>query len=254
MRAGRRYTLASFASAKALVLVFTANHCPTAQAYEDRIRSSRPITKIAARRSCSSRRTTPLAVRLDELGYTDLGDTCDDMKMRARPLVNFPTSTTARRKRCRSATGAATPHVFVFDRERKLRFSGRIDDHENPAKTTTADARAAIDAMLAAAGAGRDDRTLVARSSGRTSAPRSRRATGPGQRSRSRDDRREGRASARATRAARSCASSTCGPPGAAHASSSSPTSSRSTGSTGGGSSRSPTCSWRPGAGPSLCG
>jgi cytochrome oxidase Cu insertion factor (SCO1/SenC/PrrC family) len=34
---GKRYTLASFDKAKVLVLVFTANHCPTAQAYEDRI-------------------------------------------------------------------------------------------------------------------------------------------------------------------------------------------------------------------------
>jgi thiol-disulfide isomerase/thioredoxin len=43
----------------------------------------------------------------------------------------------------------ATPHVFVFDAERKLRYAGRVDDNENPAKATTADARAAIEAVLA---------------------------------------------------------------------------------------------------------
>jgi cytochrome oxidase Cu insertion factor (SCO1/SenC/PrrC family) len=34
---GRRYSLKDFASAKILVVVFTCNHCPTAQAYEERI-------------------------------------------------------------------------------------------------------------------------------------------------------------------------------------------------------------------------
>ena len=43
----------------------------------------------------------------------------------------------------------ATPHVFVFDRERKLRFAGRVDDGENPAKVTVSDARNAIEAVLA---------------------------------------------------------------------------------------------------------
>jgi thiol-disulfide isomerase/thioredoxin len=43
----------------------------------------------------------------------------------------------------------ATPHVFVFDAERKLRFAGRLDDNEDPAKAKSADARAAIEAVLA---------------------------------------------------------------------------------------------------------
>ena len=56
---GKRYTLASFAGAKVLVLVFTANHCPTAQAYEGRIEQSpRRLRGPWRRRSCSSRRTT----------------------------------------------------------------------------------------------------------------------------------------------------------------------------------------------------
>src|SRR5262249_6105397 len=43
----------------------------------------------------------------------------------------------------------ATPHAFVFDAERKLRFQGRIDDGENPAKVRTSDTRNAIEALLA---------------------------------------------------------------------------------------------------------
>ncbi len=43
----------------------------------------------------------------------------------------------------------ATPHVFVFDAARKLRYAGRVDDNENPAKAKTQDARDAIEAVLA---------------------------------------------------------------------------------------------------------
>lgn len=42
----------------------------------------------------------------------------------------------------------ATPHVFVLDAERKLRFAGRVDDNENQAKAKTRDTRDAIEALL----------------------------------------------------------------------------------------------------------
>ena len=43
----------------------------------------------------------------------------------------------------------ATPHVFVFDQERKLRYTGRMDDNpRNPGKETTHELRDAVDALL----------------------------------------------------------------------------------------------------------
>src|SRR5690606_3096456 len=80
---GKTYTLDDFADAKLLVLVFTCNHCPTAQAYEDRIQAlandyrDREVTLVAITPN------DPLALRLDELGYSDLGDTFEDTKLRA---------------------------------------------------------------------------------------------------------------------------------------------------------------------------
>ena len=148
---GRRYTLASFAGAKVLVFVFTANHCPTAQAYEERIErlhadfSSRGVQIVLVSPN------DPLALRLDEQGYSDLGDSLEDMKIRARDrgwafpyLYDGETEAMSRRY-----GPVATPHVFVFDAERRLRFVGRVDDGENPAKVTTRDARNAIEAVLA---------------------------------------------------------------------------------------------------------
>ena len=148
---GKRYTLASFAGAKVLVLVFTANHCPTAQAYEGRI--ERLHADFAGRgvQVVLVSPNDPLALRLDEQGYTDLGDTLADMKIRAKDRGwTFPYLYDGETEAMSRQYGpVATPHVFVFDAERRLRFVGRVDDGENPAKVTTSDARNAIEAVLA---------------------------------------------------------------------------------------------------------
>jgi thiol-disulfide isomerase/thioredoxin len=148
---GRRYTLASFASAKVLVLVFTANHCPTAQAYEGRIEKLHADFAGRGVQMALVSPNDPLALRLDEQGYTDLGDTLDEMKTRAKDRGwSFPYLYDGETESMSRQYGpVATPHVFVFDAERKLRFVGRVDDNENPAKATTHDARDAIEAVLA---------------------------------------------------------------------------------------------------------
>ncbi|HKB42816.1 MAG TPA: redoxin family protein [Chitinophagaceae bacterium] len=148
---GKIYTLASFSKAKILVIVFTCNHCPTAQAYEDRIiqltkdYSSKGVSVVAIMPN------DPNAVRLDELGYTDMGDSFAEMKLRAKQKkYNFPYLYDGKTETVAKAYGpVATPHVFIFDKERKLRYQGRIDDVEKPTKTANNfDTRNAIDALL----------------------------------------------------------------------------------------------------------
>jgi peroxiredoxin len=148
---GRRYTLASFAKAKVLVLVFTANHCPTAQAYEERIEKLHADFSPRGVQLVLVSPNDPLALRLDEQGYSDLGDTLADMKIRAKDRGwTFPYLYDGETEAMSRKYGpVATPHVFVFDAERRLRFVGRVDDNENPAKATTHDARNAIGAVLA---------------------------------------------------------------------------------------------------------
>jgi peroxiredoxin len=148
---GKRYTLASFAGARVLVLVFTANHCPTAQAYEGRIEKLHADFKDRGVQVVLVSPNDPLALRLDEQGYTDLGDTLDEMKVRAKDRGwTFPYLYDGETEAMSRQYGpVATPHVFVFDADRKLRFVGRVDDNENPAKAATHDARDAIEAVLA---------------------------------------------------------------------------------------------------------
>jgi peroxiredoxin len=147
---GRRYSLKSFASTPVLVVVFTCNHCPTAQAYEDRIQKLHDEYAGKGVALVAISPNDPKAVRLDELGYTDLSDSLDEMKVRARDKgFTFPYLYDGETQAVARQYGpVATPHVFVFDQARKLRFVGRVDDAENPDKIKVQDTRNAIEALL----------------------------------------------------------------------------------------------------------
>jgi thiol-disulfide isomerase/thioredoxin len=93
----------------------------------------------------------PNAIRLDELGYTDVSDSLDEMKIRsAYRHFNFPYLYDGDTQSVARAYGPkATPHVFIFDQERKLRYEGRVDSSQRESLVKTQDARNAIDALLA---------------------------------------------------------------------------------------------------------
>jgi thiol-disulfide isomerase/thioredoxin len=148
---GKMHCLKDYASAKVLVVIFTCNHCPTAQLYETRIKKlvadyqDRGVTFVAINPN------NPEAIRLDELGYTDLSDSFEDMKIRAAYRnFNFPYLFDGETQTVSRAYGpVATPHVFVFDSERKLRYDGRVDNNPREAEVTRQDARLALDRVLA---------------------------------------------------------------------------------------------------------
>jgi len=148
---GKTYSLSSFAKYKILVVVFTCNHCPTAQAYEDRIIKLTNDYHLKNVGIVAINPNDPSAIRLDELGYTDMSDTYAEMKLRAaQKKFNFPYLYDGATQSTAKAYGpVATPHVFIFDNERKLRYQGRIDDVEKPTKTPNSfDTRNAIDDLL----------------------------------------------------------------------------------------------------------
>ena len=148
---GKTYSLSSFKAARVLVLVFTCNHCPTAQAYEDRIIGLAKNYKSKGVDVVAIMPNDPQSIRLDELGYTDMGDSFEEMKRRAAEKhFNFPYLYDGKDEAVSLKYGPiATPHVFVFDKDRKLRYSGRVDDVEKPTKTPhTLDTRNAIEALL----------------------------------------------------------------------------------------------------------
>ena len=145
---GKDHTLAEFGKADVLAVLFTCNHCPTSQAYEDEViqmvRHYADARKSFALVAISS--NDPGALRPDEEAYSDVGDSLEDMKVRAkRKKFNFPYLYDGQTQRAGISYGAvATPHIFIFDKARKLRYVGAIGDRRR-----TPHARNAIDALLA---------------------------------------------------------------------------------------------------------
>ena len=147
----KTHCLKDDAASKVLVIVFTCNHCPTAQLYESRIKRlvsdyrNRGVAFVAIEPN------DPMAVRLDEMGYTDVGDTFEEMKIRAAyRYFNFPYLYDGETQGVARAYGpSTTPHVFIFDAGRKLRYEGRVDNNPREQYVTQQDARNALDALLA---------------------------------------------------------------------------------------------------------
>jgi len=145
------YTPASFADAKLLCIVFTCNHCPTAQRYEERLKQlttdygSKGVAVVAINPNNAD------AVRLDEMAWTDLGDTFEEMQVRAEHKgFNFPYLDDGDTQEISRVFGpVATPHVFIYDENRKLAFQGRFDDAELIEYIKHHSTRDALDALLA---------------------------------------------------------------------------------------------------------
>lgn len=148
---GKTYSLKDFSKAPVLVIIFGCNHCPTAQAYEDRIISVANDYKGKGVAVVMISSNSTRALSLSEMGYTDLGDSYEDMKIRAsEKAFNFPYLYDGDDQKTALAYGpVATPHCFVFDRNRTLRYNGRVDGSEKPGTGKGEDLRNAIDAILA---------------------------------------------------------------------------------------------------------
>jgi thiol-disulfide isomerase/thioredoxin len=148
---GNTWSLQSFKDAKVLVVAFICNHCPTSQAYEKRLIQLVKDYKDKGVDLVAINPNNPDGLRLDELGYSDLGDSYDDMKVRAKDAgYNFPYLYDGETEVASKQYGpVSTPHLFVFDENRILRYNGRFDDTEDPKKTPqNNDVRNAIDAVL----------------------------------------------------------------------------------------------------------
>ena len=148
---GKTHKLSDYSSSDILAIVFTCNHCPTAQLYASRIQRLVDEYRDKSVALIAIQPNNPAAIRLDELGYTDVSDSFDDMKIRAAYRhFDFPYLYDRDTQSVARAYGPqATPHVFIFDRERKLRYQGRIDNSQRESLVKTQEARNAIDALLA---------------------------------------------------------------------------------------------------------
>ncbi|MEN3941636.1 redoxin domain-containing protein [Prosthecobacter sp. SYSU 5D2] len=147
------HTLKDYAQADYLMVAFISNHCPSSQAIEARLKKLVKEYKGQGLRVVAINPNDPAALRPDELGYSKYNDSFPEMKRHAREQdFNFPYLYDGETQKTALAYGClATPHVFLFDKERKLRYQGRFDDSRfaDAATVTRADAQEALDALLA---------------------------------------------------------------------------------------------------------
>jgi len=148
---GNMHRLSDYAANPILVVVFTCNHCPIAQMYEQRIERLSADYKDRGVALVAIQPNDPKALRIDELDSSDTSDTLDEMKIRASyKHLTYPYLYDGDTQQVARAYGPqATPHVFIFDEQRHLRYEGRIDDSYRTELVKTQDARNAIDALLA---------------------------------------------------------------------------------------------------------
>ena len=149
----KTWTLKDFADGKVLIVYFTSNHCPVCHAHDPRFMSlvrevtDRGVAVVAINPNSGD------GLRPDELGYSKYDDSYEDMKPYAEEhgftfpyLYDGDTQQTAKNYGC-----LATPHVFIFDADRKLRYKGRLDNsrYPDPATVKSREARDAVMALLA---------------------------------------------------------------------------------------------------------
>ena len=148
---GKVHTLAEYKDSPILAVMFICNHCPTSQLYEGRIKTLVADYRGKGVGFVAIQPNDPKAILLSELGYTDVSDSFEEMKVRAEYRhFDFPYLYDGETQSVAQAYGpSATPHIFLFDRERKLRYEGRIDNSQRESLVKIQDARAALDAMLA---------------------------------------------------------------------------------------------------------
>lgn len=148
---GRIHRLADYSQSPVLAVIFTCNHCPIAQLYEDRISELAADYGDKGVAVVAIQPNDPNAIRIDELDSSDLSDSLEEMKIRVRYRhLTYPYLYDGETQSVAEAYGPqATPHAFIFDSQRRLRYEGRIDNSYRLELVKTHDARNAIDALLA---------------------------------------------------------------------------------------------------------
>jgi peroxiredoxin len=148
---GKIHKLGDYKNAKILAIVFECNHCPVSQLYESRIEKLYRDYRNKGVAFVAINPNNPKSIRLNELGYTDVTDSLDEMKIRtAYRNIEWPYLYDGETQGVSIKFGVvATPHIYLFDQARKLQYQGRIDDNQREELVKTEDARNALDAMLA---------------------------------------------------------------------------------------------------------
>jgi peroxiredoxin len=148
---GKEHSLGDFKDAKAVVVVFTCNHCPVAKAYEDRLIAiqkdykDKDVQIVAINPNSPKKQPQDSFEKMKERAAgKDVGDWRDN-----KDPFNFPYLFDATQEVAKAYGATCTPHVFILDKDRKIAYTGAIDDNMDASKVKESFVRDALDAILA---------------------------------------------------------------------------------------------------------
>lgn len=137
----QQHSLSDYRNKKAVVIIFSCNHCPYVRAWEDRM--------VQIQNDYASREVQVLAINANDVQkYPD--DSLPKMQQRAQEKkFSFPYLFDATQEVAHAYGAERTPEVFLFDQTGVLRYHGALDDnYENPKAVQQPYLRIALDAVL----------------------------------------------------------------------------------------------------------
>lgn len=139
---GMPHTLDEFKGTKALVVVFSCNHCPYVKAYEDRM--------VAVQADYAAKGARLVAINSNDATDYPEDDLAHMVKRAKEKGFNFPYLRDDTQEAAKAYGATHTPHIFVFDAEQKLAYTGKIDDNwEHPEQVAAQYLRDALDDLVA---------------------------------------------------------------------------------------------------------
>lgn len=137
---GKQYSLSTFNDKRIVVLIFMANRCPTARVYTDRLKTIQT--------DYSEKGVQLVGINSDNQYFFSNETISKMVEVSDERELNFPYLKDEDQSVAKKYGALVTLHAFVLDKERNLRYRGRIDDSRDPAKVTVSDLRNALDDLL----------------------------------------------------------------------------------------------------------
>ncbi len=132
------------------VIIFMSNHCPISQGYEERMQKLASDYADKGVQVVAISPNSPLAISSEDLEYSDVGDTYDEMVIRARDRdFSFPYLYDGDDHQVSIQFGPKVlPHAFLFDKEGKLKYNGLLDNAYQTGRANAERLRSAINSIL----------------------------------------------------------------------------------------------------------